>query len=59
MVGEAGFVGVKNVLKALRGGGINIVAIHQHMTGETPRMLFLHYWAWAAPRTWRERSPRH
>ncbi|MEO6245063.1 MAG: DUF1259 domain-containing protein [Opitutaceae bacterium] len=32
------------VLKSLRAGGINIVAIHQHMTGETPRMLFLHYW---------------
>ena len=32
------------VLKALRGHGINIVAIHQHMTGEQPRMLFLHYW---------------
>jgi hypothetical protein len=32
------------VLKTLRGGGINIVAIHHHMTGETPRMLFLHYW---------------
>jgi|SRR5882672_4774251 len=32
------------VLKALRGAGINIVAIHQHMTGETPRIMFLHYW---------------
>ena len=32
------------VLKALRGAGINIVAIHQHMTGENPRVLFLHYW---------------
>jgi len=32
------------VLKALRGAGINIVAIHQHMTGETPRVMFLHYW---------------
>jgi hypothetical protein len=32
------------VLKALRKGGINIVAIHQHMTMESPRMLFLHYW---------------
>jgi hypothetical protein len=21
------------------------VAIHQHMTGEEPRILFLHYWA--------------
>ncbi len=32
------------VLKSLRAGGINIVAIHHHMIGETPRMLFLHYW---------------
>ncbi len=32
------------VLKALRAGGIDIVAIHSHMTGESPRLLFLHYW---------------
>ena len=32
------------MLKSLRGAGINIVAIHHHMTGETPRILFLHYW---------------
>lgn len=32
------------VLKALRGAGINIVAIHNHMTGESPRIMFLHYW---------------
>ena len=32
------------VLKSLRGDGVNIVAIHQHMTGETPRYMFLHYW---------------
>jgi hypothetical protein len=32
------------VLKALRSGGINIVAIHHHMTDEKPRILFLHYW---------------
>lgn len=32
------------VLKALRGAGIDIVAIHSHMTGEQPRILFLHYW---------------
>src|SRR4029079_6635763 len=32
------------VLKALRGGGIDVVAIHNHMAGETPRILFLHYW---------------
>lgn len=33
------------VLKAMRKDGVNIVAIHQHMTGEQPRILFLHYWA--------------
>ena len=32
------------VLKALRGAGINVVAIHSHMTQESPRILFLHYW---------------
>ncbi|MFL5307401.1 MAG: DUF1259 domain-containing protein [Polyangia bacterium] len=32
------------VLKALRKGDINVVAIHQHMSGEAPRILFLHYW---------------
>jgi hypothetical protein len=32
------------VLKSLRGANINVVAIHQHMTGEQPRMVFLHYW---------------
>ena len=35
---------VQGVLKALRGAGINIVAIHQHMIGESPRIVFLHYW---------------
>ena len=32
------------VLKSLRHDGINIVAIHSHMTQENPRILFLHYW---------------
>jgi hypothetical protein len=32
------------VLKTLRAGNIDIVAIHHHMIGETPRILFLHYW---------------
>lgn len=32
------------VLKSLTASGLNVVAIHHHMTGETPRMLFLHYW---------------
>ena len=32
------------VLKSLRAEGVNIVAIHHHMTHEQPRYLFLHYW---------------
>ncbi len=32
------------VLKALRKADINIVAIHNHMAGETPKAIFLHYW---------------
>jgi hypothetical protein len=32
------------VLKSLRKSDINVVAIHHHMSGEEPRMLFLHYW---------------
>ena len=32
------------VLKALRGHDINVVAIHNHMTSENPRIVFLHYW---------------
>jgi Domain of Unknown Function (DUF1259) len=31
-------------LKSLRRNGINIVAIHSHMTHEQPRILFFHYW---------------
>lgn len=35
---------VQDVLKALRKANINIVSIHQHMIGENPRIIFLHYW---------------
>jgi Domain of Unknown Function (DUF1259) len=35
---------LQNVLKTLRKVGINVVAIHQHMVGEQPRIMFLHYW---------------
>ncbi|MDB6015601.1 MAG: hypothetical protein JWR19_90 [Pedosphaera sp.] len=31
-------------LKSLRKSGIDIVAIHSHMTEEEPRMIFFHYW---------------
>jgi hypothetical protein len=32
------------VLKALRRANVEIVAIHSHMEGETPKAIFLHYW---------------
>jgi hypothetical protein len=35
---------LQGVLKALRSAGIQIVAIHNHMTGESPRIMFLHFW---------------
>jgi len=35
---------LQSCLKALRVAGINIVAIHSHMTHEQPRILFFHYW---------------
>ncbi len=35
---------VQGVLKALRHANINIVAIHNHMLGEQPRVIFLHFW---------------
>jgi Domain of Unknown Function (DUF1259) len=35
---------VTPVLKALRKNGLDVVAIHHHMTGERPMVIFLHYW---------------
>ncbi len=35
---------VTPVLKALRQNGIDVVAIHHHMTGTQPTVIFLHYW---------------
>src|SRR5436309_6276322 len=35
---------VTPVLKALRKNGLDVVAIHQHMTGTQPTVFFLHYW---------------
>ncbi len=35
---------VQPVLKALRQNGIDVVAIHQHMTTTNPTIYFLHYW---------------
>lgn len=35
---------LQDVLKALVSERINIVAIHNHMIFENPRMIFVHYW---------------
>ena len=35
---------LRKALKSLREAGIDIVAIHSHMTGEEPRIIFFHYW---------------
>ena len=36
---------VSPVMRALRGGGIEITALHSHMIDEQPRLLFMHFWA--------------
>jgi hypothetical protein len=35
---------VAPVIKALVENGIEVVAVHNHMTNEQPRIFFLHYW---------------
>jgi hypothetical protein len=35
---------LQRALQTLRRAGINIVAIHSHMTHEEPRIIFFHYW---------------
>ena len=35
---------VTPVLKAMRAAGLEIVAIHHHMTTDNPTVYFLHYW---------------
>ena len=35
---------LRPVLRSLRSSGINVVAIHNHMILEKPRIVFLHYW---------------
>lgn len=40
---------VTPVLKALRSHGIDVVAIHQHMTDTKPMIIFLHYWGRGSP----------
>ena len=36
---------VTDVLRTLRSNGIEVTAIHSHMLTETPRIIFMHFWA--------------
>jgi hypothetical protein len=36
---------VSHVIRELQSGGIDVVAVHNHMFFEEPRTVFLHYWA--------------
>ena len=36
---------VNPVIRELRGGGINVTALHSHMLDEEPRLFFMHFWA--------------
>jgi hypothetical protein len=40
---------LQGVLRALRAHAIHVVAIHNHMSGEEPRLLFVHYWGVGPP----------
>ncbi|HEY0526817.1 MAG TPA: DUF1259 domain-containing protein [Stellaceae bacterium] len=36
---------VNPVLRALRAGGIEVTALHNHMLDDQPRLFFMHFWA--------------
>jgi hypothetical protein len=36
---------VDPVLRALRGNGIEVTALHNHMLDDEPRLFFMHFWA--------------
>ena len=36
---------VNPVIRTLRENGIQVTAVHSHMLGESPRLLFMHFWA--------------
>jgi len=36
---------VDRVIAALRENGIRVVALHNHLTDEEPRLFFMHFWA--------------
>src|SRR5438876_849321 len=46
VAGDVAMLGkeVQPVLKTLRSHGLSVVAIHHHMSGTSPAVIFLHYW---------------
>ena len=42
---------VNPVIKALTDANIAVTAVHNHMLHETPRLFFLHFWAYDTPET--------
>lgn len=36
---------IQRVIKALRGGGIDVVELHNHTLRERPRLFYMHFWA--------------
>jgi hypothetical protein len=36
---------VNPVIRALRAGGIRVMALHSHMLADDPHLFFMHYWA--------------
>jgi hypothetical protein len=40
---------VESVIRELVGHGIEVAAIHNHMTAEEPRIFFLHFWGVGTP----------
>lgn len=49
---------VQDVVQALRGGGIDIVAIHNHGFDEQPRLFYMHFWAGERRRRTRPHATR-
>jgi hypothetical protein len=45
---------VQPVIKTLIENGIEVVAVHNHMVHEKPKIFFLHYWALARPLHWQK-----
>jgi hypothetical protein len=42
---------VNSVIRALRKNNLEVVAVHNHMLGENPRVIFLHYYGRGAANT--------